>query len=118
MRILVTGSRDWVDESVIYDALLEAVENVSEDVVLVSGACPTGADRIAEMFAESQGWTVERHFADWETHGRKAGPIRNSQMVRKGADIVIAFPLGESRGTRGCVKMAEKARLEIKIFEG
>lgn len=119
MRILITGSRYHQNKNLIKDALLAEVVNVSDDeeITLVSGNCPTGADFIAEEVAESLGWVVERHPADWEAHGKKAGPIRNSQMVRKGADVCLAFPLGDSRGTRGCLKMAQKAGIPTRVFE-
>ena len=49
VRILVTGSRDWDDKTVIFDALSDVIDDTPmEQVTLVSGACPTGADAIAE----------------------------------------------------------------------
>jgi hypothetical protein len=30
-------------------------------------------------------------------------------MVELGADFCIGFPLGESKGTRGCMELARKA---------
>ena len=47
-RVLITGSRTWVNAAIIRDALLSVWGD--GDVVLVSGTCPRGADRIAEMF--------------------------------------------------------------------
>ncbi|HET6916185.1 MAG TPA: SLOG family protein, partial [Acidimicrobiales bacterium] len=92
LRILVTGSRDWADEQLVMDALYSAwVEYGSPTLwVLVSGACPTGADAIAERIAATGGATVERHPADW-SQGRKAGPERNAAMVALGADLCLAF---------------------------
>src|SRR5438067_1619696 len=43
-RVLVTGFRAWTDTATIRDAL--ATVWGGETVVLVSSACPTGADRI------------------------------------------------------------------------
>jgi hypothetical protein len=44
-RVLITGSRTWVHAAVIRDALLSVWGD--GDAVLVSGACPRGANRIA-----------------------------------------------------------------------
>ena len=88
MRILVTGSRNWTNKDAIEKNLFfEALHHPSNDqVTLVSGNCPTGADAMAERFARLSGWNVELHPADWNTHGKKAGFLRNAEMVALGAD--------------------------------
>lgn len=112
-RILITGSRDWDDKGAIALAMLESAENASDKIIIVHGACPTGADQMAGDFAEFMNWGIEEYPANWVKHGRAAGPIRNQHMVDLGADICLAFPLGESRGTRHCMKAAEKAGIEV-----
>ena len=89
MRLLITGSRSWVDVQLI-DYVLAAFSQ-ADGVTLVSGACPDGADRICEHLAGVLGWTIERHPADWATHGRRAGFLRNRHMVELGADVCLAF---------------------------
>jgi hypothetical protein len=56
---------------------------------------------------------VETYEADWESHGRAAGPIRNAKMLIEGKpDYVIAFPGGY--GTLDMKKKAIKAGLEVR----
>lgn len=114
-RILVTGSRDWVDVSVLEAALLQAWERTGrvENPVLVSGANPKGADALAEEFWRRRGWPVERHPANWGEHGRAAGPIRNSEMVKSGVDMCVAVILDGSKGASHCVKQARKAGVPV-----
>lgn len=66
------------------------------------------------------GWAVgawvpcTEYPADWKTHGRAAGPIRNQQMLDEGKpDVVIAFP-----GGRGTADMKQRARdSHIEVIE-
>lgn len=116
MRILITGSRDWTDRGVIANALRQAGQDAGlhpQEVTIVHGACPTGADRIADELAHEYGCRRELHPADWATHGKAASPIRNAHMVSLGADICLDFPLRVSRGTRNCIRLAREAGIPV-----
>lgn len=110
--ILVTGSRTDSEElrSSVYAALTE-----SQPDFLILGDCPTGADSYALHWAKGNGVNYSIHYADknlWPA----AGPLRNQQMVNEGKQLlaeVFAFPCGESRGTRDCMRKARKAGLKV-----
>jgi YspA, cpYpsA-related SLOG family len=123
MRILVTGSRYWTDGAAVRGAIAEAMDErgiltrsgaITEQVTIVHGSA-TGADRHAHQWAMSlRGLMVsEPHPANWASAGTAAGPIRNQEMVDLGADVCLAFPLGESRGTRDCMRRAAKAGIPV-----
>ena len=105
-RVLVTGSRTWTDTTTIR-ATLAAVWH--PDTVLVTGACPRGADQLAEACWTAWGGQVERWPADWQRHGRAAGLLRNQQMVRAGADHALAFVHDNSPGASHCLRLAVAA---------
>lgn len=107
MRVLVTGSRDWEDEWAIRRHLICFHSWIPAR--LVSGACRSGADRMAEDIAKELGWEVEQHPADWRQYGQRAGFIRNSYMVGLGADVCVAFILNDSKGATMTADLAEKA---------
>lgn len=122
LRILVTGSRHWTDRDTIRRALVDTIDNWTARggcgyVTVIHGGAP-GADRIAGEIARELRCAVEVHPADWDRHGRRAGPIRNAEMVQAGADVCLAFPLGQSRGTRGCIRLAELAGIPVHVYEG
>lgn len=115
LRILITGSREWTDRDTIRAALVKAMHVYgarTEDVTVVHGAA-AGADTIAADIATEFGCDVEIHPADWKQYGHRAGPIRNQRMVNSDADLVLAFPLGKSNGTRDCVRRARKAGIPV-----
>jgi len=122
-RLLVTGSRDWADRATIA-ATLRGVDRQcdgpnkrrdhQESAVLVYGACPTGADALAEEVAEALGWRVERHPADWRTYGLRTGFLRNKRMVDLGADLCVAFIKNSSRGATMTANLAEDAGIPVR----
>jgi hypothetical protein len=61
-----------------------------------------GVDAMAKEGARRAGLVDEAHPADWnfwrlQGKPRAAGPVRNRQMVRRGADLLIIWWLGEAR---------------------
>lgn len=117
-RLLITGSRDWDDLDTLMQELTIAWINLGEgdDVILVSGNCPTGADKAAEDYwRRSHFGPIERHPADWDKHGKRAGFIRNSEMAKLGADMCLAFLKKDSKGTRMMINLAEKAGIPTVV---
>ncbi|GAA4928865.1 hypothetical protein GCM10023224_05250 [Streptomonospora halophila] len=112
MRIIVTGGRDYGDADTVERALRGHLPGPH---TIVHGGAP-GADRLAHSVARGLDWELEPHPADWERHGRAAGPIRNVEMARAGADLCIAFPGG--RGTADMVARAEAAGTPVRRVAG
>lgn len=72
---------------------------------IVSGGCPTGGDRFAEVLAKLYQCTITIHYAYWNgPDGKKAGFVRNSQIAQD-CDVLIAV-VAEDRtgGTEDTVK--------------
>lgn len=114
-RVLVTGSRDWEDRELLRMALADAWGWLSP-AVLVHGACPTGADALADECWTHWGGAVERHPADWARHSTRAGPMRNREMVQLGADLCLAFIRNNSRGATHCALTAEAAGIQTRRY--
>jgi hypothetical protein len=108
MVVLVTGSRDWETPQAVYQALDKLVGKITK--VIQGGA--QGAD--------CNGVECHTEHADWATHGKKAGPIRNQKMVDMKPDLVLAFSydLSVSRGTADCVRRAKAAGITVEVYPG
>lgn len=121
-RVLVTGSRHWVDKGPIFRALYYQREIAgAAGMVIVHGACPTGADAIADTWGRlfyPGSVLVEPNPADWDHFGKAAGPMRNQLMVDLGADVCLAFPFPDSRGTTDCMEKARAARIPVQEYPG
>jgi hypothetical protein len=120
MRILVTGSREFTHPGVVAAYLQDAFDSLPLDdtgVTVVHGACPRGADLLADRFARERGWLVEPYPADWSL-GKGAGHIRNQRMADLGADMCLAFFAegAANRGTADCVARAEAAGIPVRRY--
>jgi hypothetical protein len=116
-RLLITGSQFWRRRDVIDRALMRAIDELAtNDVVIISGACPTGADAMCEEWAERNRWPVERHPADWELLGKRAGMMRNGEMVKAGADLCVGFIRNRSPGATTTVLLAVRAGIAVRTY--
>lgn len=119
MRILITGSRNYRDLAMVEEAISDHIRGHDPRSVTIIHGDARGADTLAGTAARYYGLRVETHPADWNQHGKAAGPIRNQQMVNLGADVCLAFPAfpaGGSRGTWDCVSRAKVAGIPTYIY--
>lgn len=110
MRVLVCGGRAFTDRERLRSALDRIASDARIDVVIHGDAA--GADRLAGEWARLSGIRELAFPADWERHGRAAGPIRNRRMlVESEPDLVVAFPGG--RGTANMMRQARAAGVPV-----
>lgn len=111
-KVLICGSRDWpLDrECEIHDR----IDQLQSDTTVISGGA-RGVDKIAENAARGRGLEVEVFPADWDSHGKRAGYLRNVQMLNQKPDLVIAFHAAGSRGTLHTITTARARGIELEI---
>ena len=110
-RIAIVGSRAYSR----LDLVEAFVAALPVGTIVVSGGA-RGVDTVAEIVARDRGLEVIVFQADWDRLGRKAGPIRNAQIVAN-ADRVVAFWDGKSRGTLNTLLQADAAALPVEVFD-
>jgi len=113
MRILVCGGREWQDGAWITKVLAQH----DKDTVVIEGAA-RGADRLAGLAADQLGFAKEVYPADWTKHGKRAGYLRNTQMLVEGKpDLVYAFHsnIATSKGTAMMVRIAAEAGVKVVV---
>ncbi len=71
---------------------------------------------MADRLGHQLGFRLERHPADWDTYGKRAGYIRNQQMAELGADILLAFINGHSRGSEMMLDICTKVGIPNRIW--
>ncbi len=116
MKLIIAGSRDVparLCETFILDAFYGRVPVAVRDSIteVVHGGC-RGIDQEAGRLFKEYG--VKVFPADWTTHGRAAGPIRNRQMAEY-ADALLLIWDGKSRGSANMKK--EMGSLGKPVYE-
>ena len=102
-------------EEALLRSFLTKLHSKCSITLMVEGRCPTGADKIARLWAQDNEIPGRSYPADWNTWGKSAGPRRNTQMLGDSApDILVAAPGG--RGTSDCVEKAEIMGIEVKFI--
>ena len=97
MRLLITGGRDFADREMMW-RVLDNLHQQHGFTLLIHGDA-LGADRMSGEWATERGVEILVCPADWKTHGRAAGSIRNRYMLTKSPETVVAFPAGGGRPT-------------------
>lgn len=124
MKLLVAGSRDFNNKSLMHEVLdFELMLHDIEEVEVISGGA-RGADTLAGEFCieydlrEDQ---FKEFKADWDTHGKSAGHIRNWEMGEyldgyKGESMAVLFWDGKSKGTKSMLDILVKLKINTKII--
>jgi hypothetical protein len=109
-RVLVCGGRNY-SNAMSVGSWLGGIRRDHGIAAIIEGGA-TGADKLARFYGEYAGIPVVTFNADWNAHGRAAGPLRNQRMIEEGKpDLVVAFPGG--RGTADMVRRAREAGIEV-----
>jgi hypothetical protein len=117
--VIITGSRNYTDKLRLFNILNQ--EHAKEPFDHLIHGDALGADYLADCWARARGLQVTPVPADWYPNGRydrSAGPRRNREMLDMFPEArIIGFPIGESRGTRGCMAEAKKRGMQVTVYE-
>lgn len=87
------------------------------DIEVVSGGAK-GADSCADEACNALQINFHRYPAKWLTLKKAAGPIRNSEMLKRNPDIVLVLAFHDdllnSKGTRDMIKKAKAKGIKVK----
>lgn len=106
LAVAIVGSREYADLDAVRTYVRDLVCYVGARLIISGGA--RGVDRVAVATAKQHGGMTKVYPADWQRHGKRAGFIRNQQIVHN-ADKVVAFWDGKSNGTHHTIKLADDA---------
>lgn len=103
-KVVIAGTRRFTDYSLLRQVIQDSMYPITE---VVSGAEKSGVDALGERYAADNNLPVQRAPADWDTHGRAAGHIRNAEMA-KYADAAIVICVNQSPGSMNMIQQMKK----------
>lgn len=115
--ILICGSRNFHDYDFLENKcnlLLSKIKKKS-DIKIISGGAK-GVDSLAKIYADNNSFEFAEYPANWKEYGKKAGYLRNKEMVEK-CTHCIAFWNGESKGTKHSINLTKSMNKPLRIMK-
>lgn len=91
------------------EKLIEKFEEDYGTITMIVSGRARGPDKLGEMWAVENGIHIAQFPAQWDLHGKAAGPIRNQEMGEF-ADAAIIMWDGESSGAKHMSKVMLKLK--------
>jgi len=108
MKAIIAGSRQIEDTEALEKTIADAGWDIEE---VVSGTC-RGVDVMGEDWAKGKGIKVNPFPADWLTHGRMAGELRNRKMAEYADGLILLWD-GKSMGASCMLREANAAGIKV-----
>ena len=116
-RVIVAGGRDfdnaqWMDRC-LTKFLANYMHSPSTTLEIVCGGA-RGADSLGRDWAEGRGIPVALFGADWGTHGKRAGILRNIEMGDY-ANAAVIFWDGQSKGSKHMLEYMQSLGKPVRV---
>lgn len=130
-KILITGARNWTSATKVARAIADEIgDTPHEEILVIHGDCPLGADSMAKSYCQTSGIPTLAMPATWRDESGRykpaAGFERNHAMVSMEPDVCLAFydvctkhpeqMPHYSHGTDHCATAAESHGVPVKRF--
>jgi len=125
MRLIIAGDRKYSNRSKLYNEvdkfILSLVKDETEEIELIGGGAK-GADELGEEYAIEFEFDYRTFKADWDAHGKAAGPIRNREMAEytsQAPDKICACIVfdGGGPGSANMIKTAKAFGLILRVIK-
>lgn len=133
MKVAVVGSREYENKRKIKDFIFEMKQKFGDDLVIISGGCPDGADKYAKKFSLELGVRYQEFNPAHTTHNLySAMPEKyygkpyhvsqfhhRNQLIAKACDVMACFipdSGDKASGTESAIKAAKKLGKNVVIL--
>jgi hypothetical protein len=119
VKLAVVGSRDYDPSR--YWIVRNEIQSIAyrvgwDNIELVSGGA-RGVDSMAAQAARHFDIPITVFPADWKRHGRRAGMIRNAQIVEIADELLAFFGAERTPGTSDTVRRAAQKGIPVWVSD-
>lgn len=124
-KIIINGSRDFNNYTYLRLILKEYImtNQINPELIEIISGGAKGADTLAIKFAKEYNLNYKVMNADWNKYGKRAGIIRNAEMLTYAISnpndiaILISFWNGTSKGTKHMIDISNDKGIIVKVME-
>lgn len=109
-RYLVAGSRSFNNYFIFYRQLQWYLP---KDAIIVNGGAD-GADQLAAVYAECNGFVYEAYEAQWNRYGKHAATIRNRELAKMITEAIFFWD-GKSESTKELIEFVKQRGIKPLI---
>ena len=117
-RVAIVGSRDYPNARIAAGAVLSRwaarTYDPQHQVTIVSGGA-RGVDSVAIEIAKARGFPVQVLPADWQRWGKRAGYMRNEELVSVVDEVIVLWD-GESKGSKHTIDLTLRLRKHLEVI--
>ena len=114
MILAIVGTRTFSNYE-LFERIVEESYDIDLISEIISGGA-TGADTLAEIFANKFSIKLTVYKPDWDLYGKKAGYIRN-KLIIENASNCIAFWDNISKGTKLSIDIANQLKKPLIVIK-
>ncbi len=103
MKLIIAGSRTLSFDLIAIQNFIDNLIPMDIEINEIVCGMTRGIDISGLQYAEFQSISVTKFPADWDLHGKSAGPKRNKEMAEY-ADALLLIWDGESKGSANMKK--------------
>jgi hypothetical protein len=113
-RLQVKGRAEFDESILLWDSIYTRLRRLPPQTEVIHGGAQ-GVDVLCGKAAAVLGLAVTVYPADWETHGKRAGVLRNLQMLDQWPNLVLAWWDGKSKGTLHTITRAQMLKIPVEV---
>lgn len=124
-KIIINGSRDFHNHTYLRLILKDYImtNQINPELIEIISGGAKGADILAIKFAKEYNLNYKIMNADWNKYGKRAGIIRNAEMLTYAISnpndiaILISFWNGNSKGTKHMIDISNDKGIIVKVIK-